>query len=47
MQSEYRTVYLDNEATILFIYWTDSVTPRRFNKRLLTVDGEFFLSLSC
>ena len=47
-QSEHRTVYLDNKVKI---FYKDikhiTVTPIRSNKRLLIVDREFFLSLSC
>ena len=48
MQSEYRTAYLDNKATIFYEYiGYITVASIRSNTRLLIVDGEFFLSLSC
>ena len=48
MQSEHRTVYLDNKVAIFYKNIGHiTVTPICSNKGLLIVDIEFFLSLRC
>ena len=48
IHSDHWTVYLTDKATLFYKNIGHiTVTPIRFNKWLLIVDGEFFLSLSC